>query len=142
MVCLGGITLTSRVKESRMTHQIANPPDSQPEPDSKVANPGTPSSYQPTTAEVSVIEKLGEQMKTEIPVPQLKKSKDGRSLLLDHPNQAIGWGLMMNALGTTDIHFVEGVQRQLANITAIDGEVQEQNLNFALSILAGIKPND
>jgi hypothetical protein len=60
---------------------------SQPEPETKVV--AAADSYQPTDAEASVIQKLGEQMKTEIPVPQLKKSKDGRSLLLDHPNQAL-----------------------------------------------------
>jgi hypothetical protein len=119
---------------------MPNPPDSQPVPDTKVAK--APDSYQPTEAEESVIAKLSEQMKTEIPVPQLKKSKDGRSLLLDHPKEAIGWGLLMNALGTTNIHFAAGVQRQLANITAIDGQIDENNLNFAFSILAGIKPND
>ena len=125
-----------------MTDQVATSLDPQAQPDTKIANSANPGSYQPTDVELSVIEKLGKQMKAEIPVPQLKKSEDGRSALLDHPNQAIGWALLMDVLGTMDINFAEGIKWQLANITAIDGEVQEQNLNFALSILAGIKPND
>jgi hypothetical protein len=100
--------------------QIA-PLDSEAEPKTKVANSAAPDSCQLTEVEASVIEKLGEQMKTQIPIPQLKKSEDGRSVLFDHPNQGMAWGLLMNALGTTDINFVVGVQSQLANITAIRG---------------------
>ena len=121
--------------------QIA-PLDSQPEPETKVANSAAPDSYQLTEVEASVIEKLGKQMKAEIPVPQLKESENGQSALLNHPNEGIGWALLMNALGTTSLNFAEGVKWQLAKISAIDGKIHETNLNFALSVLAGIKPND
>lgn len=46
----------------------------------------------------------------------------------------------MNALGTTDINFAQGILLQLANITSIDGEIDESNLNFAFAMLAGLKP--
>ena len=121
--------------------QIA-PLDSQPEPETKVANSAAPDSYQLTEVEASVIEKLGKQMKAEIPVPQLKESENGQSALLNHPNEGIGWALLMNALGTTSLNFAEGVKWQLAKISAIDGKIHETNLNFALSILAGLKPNN
>lgn len=122
-----------------MIHRVAPSLGRQRQPDTKVANSAAPDSYQPTEAEVSVIEKLGEQMKAEIPVPQLKKSANG---LLDHPNVGIGWALLMNALGTTNLNFAEGIKWQLATISAKNGEINESNLNFALSVVAGIKPTD
>jgi hypothetical protein len=111
----------------------------QRQPGTKVASSAAPDSYQLTETEVSVIEKLGEQMKAEIPVPQLKKSENG---LLDHPNEGIGWALLMKALGTTNFNFAKGVKWQLAAISAKNGEIDESNLNFALSVVAGIKPTD
>jgi hypothetical protein len=125
-----------------MAHRVATSLDPQPEPDTKVANSPARDSYQPTETELSVVEKLGEQIKAKIPVPQLKESENGQSVLLNHPNEGIGWALLMNALGTTNLHFAEGVKRQLAEISAIDGRIHETNLNFALSILAGLKPNN
>ena len=116
------------------------PPNAQPQPETQLPKAADPN--QLTEAEESVIAKLGERMKTQISIPQLKKSKDGRSALFDHPKEGIGWALLMNALGTTNINFAAGVQFQLANITAIDGQIDENNLNFAFSILTGIKPND
>ncbi len=116
-----------------------NPLKSSPDP--AVANPVTPGSYKPTKAEVSLIESLARQMRAELPVPRLKASKDGRSVSLDHADQTVGWGLLMNALGTTDLVFAEGVKCQLASMTSVDGEIHEGTLNFALSTLAGIKPS-
>jgi hypothetical protein len=121
---------------------MANPPNSQPVPGTKVANSATPRSYQPTQSEVSLIDKLGQQMRAEIPLPRLKKSEDGRSVVLDHPNQGIAWAILMNALGTTDINFAQGILLQLAKITAIDGDIDEPNLNFALAMLVGLKPTN
>ena len=119
-----------------MIDKVAATLGPQRQPDTKSA---APDFYQPTKAEVSVVEKLGEQMKAEIPVPQLKKSKNG---LLDHPNEGIGWALLMNALGTTNHNFAKGVMWQLATISAENGEINESNLNFALSVVAGVKPTD
>jgi hypothetical protein len=121
---------------------IAKTNDPQPEPDTKVAKSAAPSSHQLSKAERSVIDKLAEQMRAEISVPRLKKSQNDGAVVFDHPNQAIGWALLMNALGTTNTNFAEGVVRQLANITAMDGEIDETKLNFALSIVASNKPND
>jgi hypothetical protein len=114
----------------------------QPEPDTKVAKSPALSSYQRSEAEESIINKLGEQMRAQIRIPQLKESQRDQSIVFDHPNQATGWGLLMNALGTTDINFAHGIVRRLANFTAIDGQIDEANLNFALSIVASTKPND
>ena len=95
-----------------------------------------------TAAEESIVYKLSEQIKAAVPLPKLKKSEKGTSVMLDYPNKAIGWGLLMNALGSTNFDFVAGINTQLAMISSVNGEIQEANLNFALSVIAGMKPND
>ncbi len=63
-------------------------------------------------------------------------------LSADHPNQLIALLLHMDALGTTDSEFANGLMRQLANIGSKGPDVDEQGLNFMLSIVIGTKPRD
>ena len=48
----------------------------------------------------------------------------------------------MEALGTTDLDFIEGLLGQLANAGSQGSEVNAQGVNFMLSIIKGIKPRD
>jgi hypothetical protein len=48
----------------------------------------------------------------------------------------------MEALGTTDVDFVNGLLQQLANVGTKGREVDEHGLNFLLAIVKGIAPRD
>jgi hypothetical protein len=62
---------------------------------------------------------------------------------IDHPNAIAGKLLMMEALGTGDQNFADGIVRQLANASGSPGRsADEANLNFMLSVVVTIKPND
>jgi hypothetical protein len=50
--------------------------------------------------------------------------------------------LLMEALGTTDPDFANGVLRQLANASLQGGQINEAEINFMLSIVKGVKPKD
>jgi hypothetical protein len=52
------------------------------------------------------------------PAPRIKvtNEKGGAKLTLDHPEPEIGQSLLMEALGTTDAYFCDGLLGQLANI--------------------------
>jgi hypothetical protein len=68
---------------------------------------------------------------------------DGRLVLRpDHPDEATGYFLLMEALGTTDLDFTTGLIGQLTNAGSKGSEVDAQGVNFMLSIIQGIKPRD
>jgi hypothetical protein len=73
--------------------------------------------------------------------PPRIKVRDGRPAL-DHPESVVGEALLMAALGTMDRDFLAGIVGQLADAARHDGEVNEQALNFLLSVVKGIKPRD
>jgi hypothetical protein len=59
----------------------------------------------------------------------------------DHPAPAVAQIVLMQALGTNDIGFFNGILNQLQKVTTGDG-VNERQLNFMLSVIKGIKPSD
>jgi hypothetical protein len=50
--------------------------------------------------------------------------------------------LLMEALGTTDPDFLDGILLQLLNAGSRAGKVDERGLNFLLSVVKGVKPRD
>lgn len=48
----------------------------------------------------------------------------------------------MEAIGTSDYDFVLGLLRQLGCVSTHNGKVSESELNFILSVIKDIKPND
>ena len=61
---------------------------------------------------------------------------------VDHPDRVVGQMLLMDALGTADIDFFDGLLQQLANAGSQGKKVDEGALNFMLSVVQGIKPKD
>ena len=96
-----------------------------------------------TAAERSAINKLVARHAASSPI-RLKLVKDGGVLKLDvdHPDDVVGSALLMDALATGDIEFLNGVIDQLAKAASKDGEVSERDLNFMFSIIKGIQPRD
>jgi hypothetical protein len=78
------------------------------------------------------------------PAPRMKVSKTGgkTSISADHPEEAIGHLLLMEAIGTMDFDFVDGLVRQIVDAGSQGREVNERWLNFMLSIVKGVKPKD
>lgn len=73
--------------------------------------------------------------------PRLKLPKN--RIAIDHPDRVVGELLMMEALGTGDCDFANGIVRQLANASGSPGRpADELDLNFMLSVVVGIRPND
>jgi hypothetical protein len=50
--------------------------------------------------------------------------------------------VLMEALGTTDLDFLDGILCQLLKVGNRDGSVDERGLNFLLSVIKGVKPRD
>jgi hypothetical protein len=60
----------------------------------------------------------------------------------DHPDWPLGSMLLMEALGTVSIDFLQGLMQQLANAGSPSREIDQAGLNFMLSVVQGIKPRD
>jgi hypothetical protein len=63
-------------------------------------------------------------------------------LQVDHPVSSIGQVLLMEALGTKDEDFYNGLLGQLANAGTQGRKVDARGLNFMLSVARGIEPED
>ena len=96
--------------------------------------------YKPTPREVAAVKKLRRQRAEQAPRLKVSKSKDVLKIRPDHPHEAAGNVLLMEAIATTDPDFLTGFLTQLAN--ASGGEVGKERLNFMLSVVKGIKPRD
>ncbi len=97
--------------------------------------------YEPTPSELALVKKQKAERKYEIKVT-VKKTKAGTSITPDHPDLGIGTALFMDALGTTDGEFLEGLMFQVANATGKGGEISAVSMNHALAFISGIAPQD
>jgi hypothetical protein len=101
-------------------------------------------SYEPTTHDRVVAKASLAQSKDNPPGPRVKVSqKDGVTQVApDHLDPEVGRALLMRALATTDAYFADGLLRQLANAGMHERTVDERELNFTLSVVNGIEPQD
>ena len=78
------------------------------------------------------------------PAPALKiEAKNGvDKISIDHPDQALGFCLLMEATGTTDFKFLHGLLGQLVKAGSKNGEPNEDDVNFMLSVIKGAEPRD
>lgn len=78
------------------------------------------------------------------PAPALKiETENGvDKISIDHPDQALGFSLLMEATGTTDFKFLHGLLGQLVDAGSKDGEPNEDDVNFMLAVIKGVEPKD
>jgi hypothetical protein len=101
--------------------------------------------YEPTERERSVLDRQRLRQAAKLPAPRVEiGSKDGKrsDISLDHADPSVGATLLSEALGTADRDFAYGLLEQLASLSSHDGRISESELNFMLSVIKDIKPND
>jgi hypothetical protein len=72
--------------------------------------------------------------------PRLKVQD--KTISIDHADPTVGWLLLRDALGSSDSDFLNIILKQLANASAKGGNVDEEELNFMVSVVKGIEPRD
>lgn len=98
-------------------------------------------SYEPTPRERIALEAQHDRRRRRRPAPRVKISakNNDSNISLDHAGEAaVGVSLLMEAIGTADADFLEGLMKQLADVA----DRSEQELNFLLSVVKGIAPRD
>ncbi|NOS76297.1 MAG: hypothetical protein HOP36_17520 [Methyloglobulus sp.] len=101
--------------------------------------------YEPTPQETEIIAAHRDKVKNQKPAPALKFVKNEKGKLavnVDHKDQAVGWTLYMESLGSADSDFVVGFTNQLINEGSTGSEPKENEINYLLSIVRGIEPRD
>jgi hypothetical protein len=76
--------------------------------------------------------------------PRLKVQADGATATfsVDHPHQGVGILAMMQAIGTTDPDFYDGLMGHLVNASRARNALSQKGTNFMLAVVKGIEPHD
>jgi hypothetical protein len=100
--------------------------------------------YEPTEHERTALKAFFARDEQCPPAPPMKVvERDGEKAFdIDHPNAVVAQVLLMEALGTRDRSFLNGLLRQLANAGTQDQNLDASALNFMLSVVKGIQPRD
>src|ERR1700733_6277872 len=83
-----------------------------------VIKPDAPvTKYQPKPEEFAAVEAITARRKERPAVPKLAVSGKGDAVTVgfDHPDSSTAWLMLVNALGTTDYEFADGLVAQLMN---------------------------
>ena len=99
--------------------------------------------YEPTSQERRALLAQNSR-KVERTAPRLKVVKNGHRITFDvqHADKSIGWALLMEALGTADPDFIDGLLRQIADPDSLDGQVDEDRLNSLVAVIREYKPRN
>ncbi len=100
--------------------------------------------YEPTPQEREGMEVYRARRKERKPTPRMKvtEKKGVSQISPDHPDLAVGHILLMEALGTVELDFLDGLLGQLANAGTQGRVVDERGLNFMLAVVKGVEPKD
>ncbi len=99
--------------------------------------------YKPTPVEAKALEAYWAAKAKE--GPRLKVTvtrKNSAEISADHADPPTGTVALMQAIGTTDFDFYNGLIGQLATLASKDATVSESGANFMLSVVKGIEPRD
>ena len=99
--------------------------------------------YEPTEREKTALDRYRAQKATAPAAPRMKVT-NGKKVIIapDHPDQPLARTLLKEALGTVSVDFRNGLLSQLANAGSHGRQINEDALNFMLSVVTGIKPKD
>jgi len=113
--------------------------------ESKAGPSGTlDKAYEPTPREEQALEAFRARRRGRKPAPYVKvtNANGAGKLALDHPEHAVAQNLLMEAIGTADPYFCDGLLGQLANVGTQGRDLDERGINFMLAVVKGIEPKD
>jgi hypothetical protein len=108
----------------------------------KATEPALPAvPYTPTPQEAATLQALAERKSRRIKAPEVVLKPSGphvSHMTLDHPDLPTGSNLLLAAIGSTDITFMDKLVRQICAATTNNVE----HLNFILSVVKAVQPKD
>ena len=100
--------------------------------------------YEPSPRELEIVKTQLDRRENKKPAPRVKvtTAKNVAVTSTDHPDKVVGEALLMEALGTSEPDFLNGLLGQLINAGTQGRTVDENTLNFMLAIVKGVEPRD
>ena len=100
--------------------------------------------YQRTPGERVAIDSMTSRRTARSPMLKLSGTRANGKLTVgyDHPDQETGRLMMMNALGTVDPDFANGLISQLLNAGTQGQKYDGKGPNFMLAVIQGVTPRD
>lgn len=101
--------------------------------------------YEPTPLEREAMDSLAARQKATQRIAGLKVTKDASGVLQlkpDHPDPAVAYAILMNALGITETAFLDGLLSQLVHTTTKGSTTSERDLDFMVSVVQCVEPRD
>jgi hypothetical protein len=100
--------------------------------------------YEATPNEQETLQAFDSSMKERKSAPRMKvtNSQGVANIFFEHPDPALGHALLMEALGTADSDFLEGLVKQLVNVGTQGRIMDERGGNFMLAMVKGVEPKD
>lgn len=100
--------------------------------------------YKPSARESAAIERGQRRVAEAAPAPRVRvqRKPEGETLAIAHEHRGVGYRLLAEALGTSDADFVNGVLGQLGGLARRNGQIDEAELNFLISVVKDAKPRD
>jgi hypothetical protein len=105
---------------------------------------GVAGSYEPTRQEVVAAETFDQRAEAKAPPPSLNVDVVGEDakISVDHRDAETGATLLLNALGTTNTNFADGLIKQLSCIATDGHDVAISDINFMVAVIGDIEPRD
>lgn len=98
--------------------------------------------YEPTEREKPILDAFTARSKASPPVDTMKVNEDKLQFSPDHSDLRTGTFLLMDAMGTTNLNFLNGIVSELINASTKGKDPDVEKLNYMLSIVTGIEPRD
>ncbi|UVK39928.1 hypothetical protein LHFGNBLO_001343 [Mesorhizobium sp. AR10] len=106
--------------------------------------------YEPTDREIAAQVAYKKRRASKPPVPKVKvtmseadaNGKLVASLFVDHPDPDLGYELLAEAVGADTGTFLAGTLDSLAKAAQVGNVVREGDMNYALSMVCGLRPKD
>jgi hypothetical protein len=100
--------------------------------------------YEPTRQDLAAAEIYAER---QIASPSLsplniQEVDGGIKITTDHPEPKYDKMKLSNALASTDNAFIDGIMKQLINAGSQGGGIDEGGVNYMVSVIKGVKPQD
>jgi hypothetical protein len=100
--------------------------------------------YVPNPREQAALQRMKERRARTAPSPRLKVDAKPEAVEIssDHPDSACATALLSDAFGSADGQLIDGLLKQLTNVSRTGKTPTSGELNFMLAVVRGIGPKD
>ncbi len=104
--------------------------------------PAVPSAATMNGREAAAVDRIKAHRANSTPIKLKTGDGGGVSIEVEHPDKGIGTAMLMDAIGTKEVDFIDPYLLQLVNAVSKGGKVDESASGFMLAVVRGVEPRD